>query len=733
MVKISADLLELEMRKPKQESVPLPAELNQIPISPVRQAIEILYPALVQAMKIFNEAFEKLDHEEIHFSKKEIESLLLPGLKEKEYLRHGNQKRIEKAFFLASKIDRKKIVEASYTIAVALDEALPILDKMDHSQKKDLLKGEATLRTPFGEILIGGCGDNDYTGKMPMFLIDLGGNDQYRFEKHSPFSVIIDLSGNDTYHSTEKGYLGAGIGGIGFLVDLQGDDLYQGENYSFGAGFFGVGCLLDKEGNDRYVSRMFSQGAGAIGLGLLCDLSGNDVYQTALYSQGFGFVGGGGFLLDYRGNDAFGGGGLIPDPREKSGAFQTLSQGFGLGWRPFASGGLGILYNGEGHDSYEGSYFSQGSGYWLSIGMLIDKKGNDLYRARRYSQGAGTHWAIGALIDHEGDDRYISWGVSQGCGHDRSIGILWDGQGDDHYSAEWLSQGAGNDSGRGLLLDEKGNDRYEAGMNGTQGCGKYDGRRDEGSLGLLVDGGGQDIFSGHRRKRKLWKSGYWGGGIDYEGPFPAYWRETFQKDLAVDIPCSIKLRETKEDEEWGPFVLPDLEKRLVTGDAWMEAAEAISKNGPSIIPALLKYLEIKEAGVQRALEETFKRMGKQHLEAIHSTIEQKDIDQVKKGFLLYVLGDIENPQSRRIFLKNLNEEDSAIQAMSLRGLFKLKEIPPLNEVDRLSKSGNTDVRRYLCLSLQWSHSPEYVPILKGLLNDVDFNVRFAASEALKAK
>ena len=732
LLKISADLLEMEINHLKQEKVPPPEEFKKIPISPLRQAISILYPALIEAKKVFDEAFDALNREEIDFLKREFMSPLFSGSKDEKLLRHEHQAKTEKAFFLASKINRKKILEASYIIALAIDEAVEILKTMDLSQVKERLKEEnISIHTPLGEILIGGPNNNHYMGKMPLLLIDLGGNDQYRFEEYSPFNVIIDLSGNDAYNSTEKGWLGAGVIGIGFLVDLKGDDLYQGQDFAFGAGFLGVGVLLDREGNDRYISGMFSQGAGAMGLGLLCDHGGNDFYQSILYSQGFGFVGGGGFLLDYRGNDTFFAGGVIPDYREKSGAFQTFSQGFGLGIRPFASGGIGILYNGEGDDSYEGSYFSQGSAYWLSIGMLIDQKGNDRYKARRYSQGAGTHWAIGVLIDYEGNDHYRSWGVSQGCGHDRSIGILWDGQGDDHYYAEWLSQGAGNDSGRGLLIDEKGNDIYEAGGDGTQGCGKFDARRDEGSIGLLVDGDGEDIFSGQEGDKRLWKSGNWGGGIDYKGHLPTTWKESFRRGFIMDIPSSIKPEISREDKEWNRFILPELEASLRTGEDWTKAAEALTKQGPSVIPSLLKYLEIREVGVQRALEETFKRMGKEYLRDIHFFAQHGDTEKSKKRFLLYVLGDIGNPESKKIFLEFLNHEESSLQAMALRGLYQLKETPAHGDILRLSKSENIDVRRYLCLSLRVSQNPEFIPLLTRFLKDVDFNVRFAAFEAIK--
>ena len=96
------------------------------------------------------------------------------------------------------------------------------------------------------------------------------------------------------------------------------------------------------------------------------------------------------------------------------------------------------------------------------------------------------------LVDRGGNDRYDSWGVSQGCGHDFSVGLLYDNRGDDRYVAEWLSQGAGSSRGIGVLVDNDGNDRYARGTNPTlQGSGAYDERRDDGSIGVLVDRAGR--------------------------------------------------------------------------------------------------------------------------------------------------------------------------------------------------------------------------------------------------
>jgi HEAT repeat protein len=69
--------------------------------------------------------------------------------------------------------------------------------------------------------------------------------------------------------------------------------------------------------------------------------------------------------------------------------------------------------------------------------------------------------------------------------------------------------------------------------------------------------------------------------------------------------------------------------------------------------------------------------------------------------------------------------------MALRGLYKLKELPPMEDAVKLSKNESMDVRRYLCLSLQSQRNPEFIPLLTRLRKDPDFNVRLDASRALK--
>jgi hypothetical protein len=311
--------------------------------------------------------------------------------------------------------------------------------------------------------------------------------------------------------------------------------------------------------------------------------------------------------------------------------------------------------------------------------------------------------------------------------------MLWDIQGNDRYSAEWLSQGSGNDAGRGILIDEQGDDIYAAGTQGTQGCGIFDVRRDEMSIGILVDGSGSDTFKGNGKSNNLWRCGEIGGGIDAERRMPAGWNEQAQMHKGTKAEDNAGIWEKKEklSTQMKSVIVPELEAPLITEDSWEKAAATLAGKSPAIIPELVQYLGIKDVLVSRTLEETFKKIGQRDVGSIHALVQQKNLESSNRAFLLYVLGDIANPQSQDLFLKLLKNKDVKVQTMALRGLYKLKVCPPAKDARRFGKSENVELRRYLALSLRYSKDKSAAPLLEKLQNDSDFNVRYAAAEALK--
>jgi hypothetical protein len=365
---------------------------------------------------------------------------------------------------------------------------------------------------------IGGTGNDYYSGDYK-FILDLGGDDVYdlSYDPANPHGVIIiDLSGNDVYRAKTDFTLGSGCLSVGLLIDMEGDDVYEAKSFGLGSGYFGFGLLYDAEGNDRYDGDTHVEGAGTFGLGLLIDEGGRDVYNAAVYSQGFGFVQGCGMIYEGGGSDSYYAGGKYNDVLRYKDHYLSLSQGFGYGLRPWMSGGIGAIVDIAGNDNYYADIFAQGCSYWWSLGVLYDSSGLDNYQCYQYGQGAATHMSLGILVDDYGNDVYFGKGLMQGCGHDYSCGILLDRHGDDTYTCYDLSQGAGSANGAGVLIDNEGNDRYfSKNFANTQGYGNP--RRDFGSIGLFIDLGGEDQYSGNGRNNFYWKTNSrWGGGMDID-------------------------------------------------------------------------------------------------------------------------------------------------------------------------------------------------------------------------
>ena len=381
--------------------------------------------------------------------------------------------------------------------------------------------------TPLGAVVIGDYASQNYSGEVLLGL-DLGGDDCYnlRFKRDRNVTIIIDLGGNDIYRVDKDNnyiYTGysrelipkpVGICGYEFIYDEEGDDIYQSSNFSLGAGLAGIGLLWDRKGNDAYFGDTFCMGAGCFGIGILRDDQGEDQYSASLFSQGFGFVGGFGALVDCDGNDSYFTGNKYKDVLRYHDHYLTLSQGFAYGIRPLMSGGVGLLADFAGNDTYISDIFGQGSSYWWGFGGLVDFSGNDRYLSFQYAQGAGTHMTVGILLDEDGDDIYYSKGVSQGCGHDLATGLLCDLSGNDNYNAYDLSQAAGSANGLGMLIDLKGNDGYYVkSSRNTQGYGNP--RRDYGSIGIFLDLEGKDHYEGGKGKDgSYWNYSKWGIGID---------------------------------------------------------------------------------------------------------------------------------------------------------------------------------------------------------------------------
>ncbi len=153
-------------------------------------------------------------------------------------------------------------------------------------------------------------------------LIDYAGNDTYAAETDSRKVPRTDYSHSMRYINASNGQ-GAGMGrrgdltdghswagGMGTLIDLEGNDSYDSGNWSEGAGYwYGMGFLYDKSGNDTYLATTFSQASGAhFCIGAILDDGGDDLYEgigDARTGMGFGHDFVVSILFDRSGNDVY--------------------------------------------------------------------------------------------------------------------------------------------------------------------------------------------------------------------------------------------------------------------------------------------------------------------------------------------------------------------------------------------------------------------------------------------
>lgn len=636
---------------------------------------------------------------------------------------------------IVPKLDRRALALSGMAIALASNKVRDILTKdtllkfQTPNPKSQIasVKGGVYYyeETKMGKFVIGSEEDNVYDGDFAM-IIDLGGNDKYQGRTGGaigvlsyPFSVCIDLNGNDVYDAPKKLFnLGSAIFGCGILLDLKGDDIYRGYHYSQGATLFGTGILVDYEGKDFYQAGYYAQGAGNFGLGILVDKNGEDVYHSYDYCQGFASIWGYGLLSDLAGNDVYYAGGkyihhpLLPKD------YRSFSQGFAIGWRPDASGGIGFLYDKSGNDFYNGDVFTQGCSYWFSLGILYDESGQDHYSAAEYAQGAGIHLSVGILIDKEGDDYYYSrLGPSQGEGHDLSVGILIDRKGKDYYSVSG-GQGIGLTNSYGLFLDAEGDDSYMT-TQPNYGQGTATWARGFGGSGIFLDLSGQDVYAqgSPGKDRNYWTQGTYGSGID--------------------LPGAKKPEEKKEEELKPDTIKRPVEEVFKEASIW-EVGEAIAK----VNKARKELINMGMEAVKYVAKEKIATKDGLELRSIEEL--SKAMPDSIKPFLYAALHDDRRyARSNAIYLLGLIKAKDAIDSLMLA--LKDKRNRPRGVISAFGDIGERRVvpdllpylkhkdeptRIYTAWTFAKLKDPRSVPGLISALDDHYFTVRSAAEQAL---
>ncbi len=249
-------------------------------------------------------------------------------------------------------------------------------------------------------------------------LLDLAGNDEYTsfgyavgFGGPSGVGAVVDVAGDDRYQCGDKYPSDYNVSDA--PDGKPGEPRFQYECFGLGAGSGkrihtddpehrsyglagGLGMLIDRDGDDQYRSANFSQGCGYFfGLGLKLDMNGNDDHGAARYGHAAGGHYGVGLFVDYGGDDHY------------------TSTG------PFYNGGtawdLSVMLcidAGQGDDVYD-LRRSDGLGRadYRSWSLFIEEGGRDRYlvgggMGDTQGMGMASNGSMSGFFDLAGEDEY---------------------------------------------------------------------------------------------------------------------------------------------------------------------------------------------------------------------------------------------------------------------------------------------------------------------------------------
>jgi hypothetical protein len=491
------------------------------------------------------------------------------------------------------------------------------------------------------------------------------------------------------------------------------------------------------------------QGAGILGLGMLLDSAGEDFYDGATLCQGGGTTLGLGVLSDLKGDDRYhlnvGAG------KDKLGGLAGYGQGGGVSFRPYpwrgkmtAYGGVGLLHDGAGNDRYRSKgWCDQGGSYIMSLGALVDDAGNDHYSCGT-GQGSGIHITNAILIDRAGHDVYEGGFRTGASGSDRSPGILIDYAGNDVYKPRTSSYGTGcKPFCVSLFIDYKGNDVYECAnpkgpilMNNWDSFG---GVWPESSPHLwphaiCLDLGGKDDYKVRNRKNDSERHSFghgihldmeWTGGDvigKVENPLPPY-EKIALPDAVLASPAGRWIGELKH---------PDTFRRF-------QAVGRIVEAGTVAVPALAEALRGSEhrpfnRDVLECLHILFARgaVGEKEVPHLIPLLGAKDPE--VRTLVADDFGVWKTPAAEKALLECVKSDAVAsVRWFALRSLITLESREGLALAkDLVLRDPSEDVRRTAVLYVRRVRDEtDPFPFLAGILEkDAAASVKVAAAEGI---
>ncbi len=297
-------------------------------------------------------------------------------------------------------------------------------------------------------------------------LLDIAGDDRYELHYSGQgagffgIGVLLDLAGDDRYTLWSDGQGFGGVAGVGVLGDRVGNDDYlavpdpevtgrpsyhtegkvavsdaqgcamgrRGDGADGHSWPGGIGALLDGEGDDHYTAGNWAQGCGYwFGTGLLWDGAGNDEYRANGWASASGAHFCIGAVVDEAGDD-----------------LHAVAQNWGPAFGHDFT--VAVLLDAAGQDRYECGGEGVGHSINRSVALCLEAGGDDRYVFKTEGKRPGLATFDPRFLDRSGPSVY--WTEST------SIGLFLDVGGQDEYPA-----GCANDA---VQTDDLGSENARA-------------------------------------------------------------------------------------------------------------------------------------------------------------------------------------------------------------------------------------------------------------------------------
>jgi hypothetical protein len=365
----------------KLDLTPKKVRHRPLPTSP-EQALDAIAQALTEAQTAYCAALAPLEKPEIQ----QLQTYLVPVMTTQNQVGHtlADRGTGRQLCDLMEKMDRSALLNAANALAPIADvrflEQLKSIPEDGDVQVAGVTgRVVAKINTPAGAIVVGGKGPNTYElDKMRdvAAVIDLGGGNTY-YEGtvgiDRPVLLVVTLGGNNTFSGSQPGIQGGAVLGVSMLLTVGDNNSYEAQDIAQGSALAGVGIQIDYGAHNRYRGVRRLQGQALGGVGIMLGRGGHNDYHAALWAQGMGGPLGFGLLDNAKGNNHYYCGGMWRNSYyPETPGYEGWGQGVGGGLRAVADGGVGVILDGGGENTYEFDYLSHGGGYWCGLGFARD-------------------------------------------------------------------------------------------------------------------------------------------------------------------------------------------------------------------------------------------------------------------------------------------------------------------------------------------------------------------------